>query len=222
MGATLRVVALWSSCMGATYYFIIGARYTVVQLPGSPFRKLCNCVPGTHSLWDRIAEAPDAAEAESVSIAIWQFMKDAGRLPSVSRVGAEWIRSVREHLGTLVAEIGVKVEVKLGNHIKKTGLANDQLTLPLLEAQSDFPDVRQDTIHQVKGESIDSVLVIGSTKFWNSVVKTVDDGDNSEDRRLAYVAMTRARHQLIVGLPQGQFDKHANKWESWGFVKFPS
>jgi len=178
-------------------------------------------IAGDDALWDRIAEAPDAAEARAVSLAIWRFVKDAGRLPSVSRLGEEWIQSVREQLAALIAKIGVKGEVKLGSHIRKTGLRNDQLALPLFKAQKDFPAVRQDTIHQVKGESIDSVLVIGSTRFWNSVVKAVDDGVSSEDRRLAYVAMTRARHQLIVGLPRGHFDKHAKTWTSWGFAVFP-
>ena len=77
--------------------------------------------------------------------------------------------------------------------------------------------MRQDTIHQVKGESIDAVLVIGSTKFWNSVMAAVRNGDNTEDRRLAYVAMTRARHLLVVGLPKRHYDKHLKTWVEWGF-----
>ena len=35
----------------------------------------------------------------------------------------------------------------------------------------------------MKGESIDAVLVIGSTKFWNSMMAAVRNGDNMEDRR---------------------------------------
>ena len=77
--------------------------------------------------------------------------------------------------------------------------------------------MRQDTIHQVKGESIDAVLVIGSTKFWNSVLAAVRCGDNTEDRWLAYVAMTRARHLLVVALPKGHYDKHSKTWVEWGF-----
>jgi ATP-dependent exoDNAse (exonuclease V) beta subunit len=69
----------------------------------------------------------------------------------------------------------------------------------------------------VKGESIDAVLVLGSTKFWNSVVESVVSRDNSEDRRLAYVAMTRARHLLVVGLPASHFDKYVAEWTGWGF-----
>ena len=45
----------------------------------------------------------------------------------------------------------------------------------------------------------------------------VRSGDNTEDRRLAYVAMTRARHLLVVGLPKGHYDKHSETWVEWGF-----
>ena len=69
----------------------------------------------------------------------------------------------------------------------------------------------------MKGESTDAVLVLGSSKFWNSVVDSVINDVNSEDRRLAYVAMTRARHLLVVGLSASHYDKHATKWLAWGF-----
>jgi superfamily I DNA/RNA helicase len=117
----------------------------------------------------------------------------------------------------LIVEIGIPDEQNLGQKIRKTGLDNVQLGLPLFEAQTLFPQIRQETIHQVKGESIDAVLVLGSAKFWNSVVDTIGSGENSEDRRLAYVAMTRARHVLVVGLPASHFDKHGDKWSAWGF-----
>ena len=45
----------------------------------------------------------------------------------------------------------------------------------------------------------------------------VRSGDNTEDRRLAYVAMTRARHLLVVGLPKGHYHKHSETWVEWGF-----
>ena len=91
------------------------------------------------------------------------------------------------------------------------------MALPLFELANEFPAVRQDTIHQVKGESIDAVLVIGGTRFWNSVLKAVENDENSEDRRLAYVAMTRARHLLVVGLPKGHFTRDSKTWLAWGF-----
>ena len=58
---------------------------------------------------------------------------------------------------------------------------------------------------------------MGSSKFWNSVVDSVINDENSEDRRLAYVAMTRARDLLVVGLPASHYDRHVAEWRAWGF-----
>ena len=172
---------------------------------------------GDDPLWERIDTDPKSRERMAVALAIWKFVKSPDRLTPVSQLGDTWIPSMRTQLASLIEEIGLQCDAKLGQHIKATGLSAAQKALPLFESVHEFPEVRQDTIHQVKGESIDAVLVIGSTKFWNSVMAAVRSGDNTEDRRLAYVAMTRARHLLVVGLPKGHYDKHSKTWVEWGF-----
>ncbi len=172
---------------------------------------------GDDPLWERIDADPMPRERTAVELAIWEFVKSPNRLSPVSQLGDTWIQSMRTQLAGLIEEIGLQCDVKLGQHIKSTGLSPAQKTLPLFESVHEFPEVRQDTIHQVKGESIDAVLIIGSAKFWNSVMAAVQSGDNTEDRRLAYVAMTRARHLLVVGLPKGHYDKHSKTWVEWGF-----
>ena len=172
---------------------------------------------GDDPLWERIDTDPMSRERTAVALAIWRFVKNRDRLAPVSQLGDTWIFSMRKQLGSLIEEIGLKCGARLGQHIKATGLSSAQKALPLVETVREFPTVRQDTIHQVKGESIDAVLVIGSTKFWNSVMAAVQSGDNTEDRRLAYVAMTRARHVLVVGLPKGHYDRHSKTWVEWGF-----
>ena len=172
---------------------------------------------GDDPLWERIDTDPKSREPMAVALAIWKFVKSPDRLTPVSQLGGTWIPSMRTQLASLIEEIGLQCDAKLGQHIKATGLSAAQKALPLFESVHEFPEMRQDTIHQVKGESIDAVLVIGSTKFWNSVMAAVRSGDNTEDRRLAYVAMTRARHLLVVGLPKGHYDKHSKTWVEWGF-----
>lgn len=168
-------------------------------------------------LWVRVDEFPESEETLRIKIAIWRFVKSQLGLPAMSLSGIEWISQLRQRLELLITGLGVKDAPNLNLKIKKTGLDDDQLKLPLFEVQTLFPSIRQETIHQVKGESIDAVLVLGSAKFWNSVVDSIVSKVNSEDRRLAYVAMTRARHLLVVGLPASHFDKHAAKWTEWGF-----
>ena len=172
---------------------------------------------GDDPLWERIDTDLNSRERMAVQLAIWKFVKSPNRLTPVSQLGDTWIPSMRTQLARLIEEIGLQCDAKLGQHIKATGLSAAQKARPLFESVHEFPEVRQDTIHQVKGESIDAVLVIGSTKFWNSVMAAVRSGDNTEDRRMAYVAMTRARHLLVVGLPKGHYDKHAKTWVEWGF-----
>ena len=172
---------------------------------------------GDDPLWERIDTDPNSRERMAVALAIWKFVKSPDRLTPVSQLGDTWIASMRTQLASLIEEIGLQCGAKLGHHIKATGLFAAQKAQPLFEAVHEFPEVRQDTIHQVKGESIDAVLVIGSTRFWNSVMAAVRSGDNTEDRRLAYVAMTRARHLLVVGLPKEHYDKHSKTWVDWGF-----
>lgn len=168
-------------------------------------------------LWQHLDEFPESEETNRAKIAIWRFVKSTSGLPSVNLTGSEWISRLRQSLELLIRGLGIKDVPNLNLKIKKTGLDENQIKLPLFEVQTLFPRIRQETIHQVKGESIDAVLVLGSAKFWNSVVESVVCGKNSEDRRLAYVAMTRARHVLVVGLPATHFNKYAVKWAEWGF-----
>jgi hypothetical protein len=168
-------------------------------------------------LWQNVDEYPDSDDAHRAKLAMWRFVKSQSGLPSVSLNGSQWILRLRENVGNLITELGIKEFPKLGQKIKKTGLSDTQMALPLFTDQKPFSPIRQETIHQVKGESIDAVLVLGSAKFFNSVIDSVSKGVSSEDRRLAYVAMTRARHLLVVGLPADHFDKHMQRWKDWGF-----
>lgn len=167
--------------------------------------------------WERFDEFPDSEESLRIKLEIWRFVKSPSGLPPINLNGGEWLSQLRQGLTKIISSLGFKDFSSIGNTIKKTGLDANQLTLPLFGEQKLFPSIRQETIHKVKGESIDAVLVLGSPRFWNSVVDAVISGTSTEDRRLAYVAMTRARHVLVVPLPSAHFDKHAEKWKAWGF-----
>jgi len=169
------------------------------------------------AIWDALDEDPEGKSTIQFKLNLWKFTKSKDGLPSVEENGTVWIDKLKTSLGVLLQNLGFTIIPKLGQKIRKTGLNQDQLALPLFQPQTLFPPIRQETIHQVKGESIDGVLVLGSTKFFNSVVTAIEEGKNTEERRVAYVAMTRARHVLVVGLPASHFDRYAGKWVSWGF-----
>ncbi|MBN2287092.1 MAG: ATP-dependent helicase [Tissierellales bacterium] len=172
---------------------------------------------GDDPIWEQIKEAQESSIEMFLNLTIWRFVKDRSRLISVSELGENWVETVRSQIKLLISELGLKCSVDLGHHITKKGLNKSKMNFPLFETKSDFPTIRQTTIHQVKGESIDAVLVVGAANFWNSVVKAVINKESTEDRRLAYVAMTRARNLLVVGLPQNHFNQHKSNWGGWGF-----
>lgn len=167
--------------------------------------------------WEIVDEDPESQASHRVRLALWKFIKSPEGLPSVSENGKEWIEKLRGNLTGLLTTIGVKNLPKMGLKIKPTGLDAGQLSLPLFQPQTVFPLIKQETIHHVKGESIDGVLVLGSSTFFNAVVCAIEAKKNVEERRLAYVAMTRARHTLLIGLPASHYDKHISSWQKWGF-----
>lgn len=179
--------------------------------------KVLREITGDDPYWEIINEKPDSIEARHMALCIWRFVKDGNKLPSVNLVGSNWISTVKKNIEDLIVEIGLNPISGLGYKINKRGLSNDQLSLPLFVVLNEFPKIRTETIHKVKGESIDAVMTVGSTRFWNSVVDAIENGENTEDRRLAYVAMTRARHFLFVSLPENHFNTHSKKWVKWGF-----
>ena len=77
-----------------------------------------------------------------------------------------------------------------------------------LEAESERPasnddeQLRLSTVHQAKGLEFDVVFVImlGDGLF-PSARSLKNDGDEEEERRLFYVAITRARNELYLSYP---------------------
>jgi superfamily I DNA/RNA helicase len=219
---TIRGVVNYSALMGITKEMALAAFHRDVR---KDYKKSFQIVERAIRemidepiFWDGIDDNPEAEASVRFKLALWRFTKSKDALPAVGESGTIWIDKLKSNLSLLLPELGITNIPKLGHKIRKTGLNQRQLALPLFQPQALFPPIRQETIHQVKGESIDAVLVLGSTKFFNSVVAAIEAGENTEERRLAYVAMTRARHALVLGLPAAHYDNHASKWIGWGFA----
>ena len=61
--------------------------------------------------------------------------------------------------------------------------------------------LRLTTIHQAKGLEFPVVFVIGLADGLFPLKRTIDDGDLEEERRLFYVAVTRAMEELYLSYP---------------------
>ncbi|GAA2164759.1 ATP-dependent helicase [Pedococcus bigeumensis] len=84
--------------------------------------------------------------------------------------------------------------------------------------------VRVDTIHGVKGQSFDAVLLVaappegwrdGQTDQWSTLL---DDGNTSEELRLVYVALTRARKVLVIAAPSSVSSAALESFAERGFA----
>lgn len=66
----------------------------------------------------------------------------------------------------------------------------------------DISRVRLMTVHQAKGLEFPIVFVIGAAEGLFPSKRSVEDGDIEEERRLFYVATTRAMNNLIITYPR--------------------
>lgn len=68
-------------------------------------------------------------------------------------------------------------------------------------APQDGEAVRLTTIHQSKGLEFDHVFIIGLAQGFFPTKRSIEAGDLEEERRLFYVAVTRAREELYLVYP---------------------
>ncbi len=66
----------------------------------------------------------------------------------------------------------------------------------------DTETIRLTTVHQAKGLEYDIVFVIGVTEGQFPTSRSVEAGDVEEERRLFYVAATRAKNELYISYPK--------------------
>ena len=62
--------------------------------------------------------------------------------------------------------------------------------------------IRLTTVHQAKGLEYDVVFLLGLAEGLFPIRRAIEDGDTEEERRLFYVAVTRAREELYLSFPK--------------------
>ncbi|EIK44157.1 ATP-dependent DNA helicase [Cellvibrio sp. BR] len=158
-------------------------------------------------------------EIRQISRLIWGFTRDANiGLPSSNlRADKEWhpllLARVKVLLITLDQKYGLKSAENLGNKLSKKGLTDAPLIDPNDLVTGQGARLRVDTVHQVKGESLDGVLYITTKEHITALLA----GVNSELGRIGYVAITRARNLLWVGVPESSLKEFKPALEAHGF-----
>lgn len=67
--------------------------------------------------------------------------------------------------------------------------------------EPDEDAVRMSTIHQAKGLEFPVVFLISCADEWLPLKRAIEEGDVEEERRLFYVAVTRAMDELYISFP---------------------
>jgi DNA helicase-2/ATP-dependent DNA helicase PcrA len=145
------------------------------------------------------------------------FQPKAGGGQRVARTPAESVRLAIEgwygaHLRTLFPDwrereddlqglVGFASRFEdLGEMVAQVALLNGETSDKSPEPEEDT--LRLTTIHQSKGLEFPVVMVIGVAEGLLPLQRAVDDGDIEEERRLFYVACTRAMDQLHLFCPR--------------------
>ncbi len=174
----------------------------------SAFKLVASCIVALldsppDGLLSKLAKPAHFPEVKGLHRLLWAFTRNAGvGLPSSELVAAkEWhaalLERIRNLLDRVQADFGFRPVGNLGRKLAKRGLPETPLALAEDLAADRGTRIRVDTVHQVKGESIDAVLYVATKEH----VLAMLDGVGTELGRIGYVAITRARNLLWIGVP---------------------
>lgn len=152
---------------------------------------------------------------------LWSFTRDAQTgLPSSDLAAkGEWHRLLLQNVGQLLDGIQQDINLlpvdTLSQRITRRDLPDRPLNAGFDLAAQQGPNIRIDSVHQVKGESIDAVLYVGSKPH----IRGLLDGVQSEVGRIGYVAVTRAKDLLWLAVPAASMTEFREELTAAGFVE---
>ncbi|WP_342736917.1 ATP-dependent helicase [Bradyrhizobium sp. B117] len=153
--------------------------------------------------------------------AIWSFVRDADRgLPSGKLLAkSEWHPLLKARLLVLLQRLEADFSLKLGDSIGQKLANKALLDAPIIELSDLATDqgkpVHVSTVHQVKGESIGAVMYVAD----RAQVRKMLDGTHTEDGRIGYVAVTRARNLFVLAVPENCIGSFESELVACGFSK---
>ena len=151
---------------------------------------------------------------------VWAFVRNPNLgLPAATLRGeTQWhpllLERTRALLGKIAQDHGLASAGNLGNRLAKRYLPDTPLSAAAgIAASHDVPRIRVYTVHKAKGESLDAVLYLANREHASALLAGVD----SEIGRIGYVAVTRARNLLWLGVPANALEELRPRLEARGF-----
>ena len=150
---------------------------------------------------------------------LWQFVRDpdTGLPPSTLLADTEWLPllldRVRQLLATLQSDFGLAPINGLGNKLTRRDLPHASLVAADDLGTQRNTRIRVDTVHKAKGESLDAVLYMATKEH----IEAMLDGVATEVGRIGYVAVTRAKNLLWLGVPAAVLPDLRQRLTDFGF-----
>lgn len=172
-------------------------------------------------LLSRILRPGQYPEVKPLRRVIWAFVRNSDTgLPLASLIAdTKWhpllVVRVQTLLESIQARFGLQPVDHLGKRLAKRELPHAPLAAldpPAVEHKR----IRIDTVHQVKGETLDAVLYIATKPHVQALV----DGVGTEDGRIGYVALTRARDLFWLGVPENNLAELKERLLGLGFQEW--
>ncbi|WP_440973607.1 UvrD-helicase domain-containing protein [Pseudomonas koreensis] len=192
------------------------------------FRLVCQAVVGLiddapYGLSAALQGSPHDVLLLRLRRMLWAFTRseEMGLPLSSLQAKSKWHPKLLANLRTLLAniekEFGLKTVSTFGQRMAKKSLEDVALT-GAEAAEQNGPGIRVETVHQVKGESIGSVLYVATKSNVSAMLK----GTGTEEGRIGYVALTRAKNLFWLAVPKGSLDAMRESLAKAGFTELPT
>lgn len=183
------------------------------------FYLICPESQNYRQFWDSLSEA----EQKAFHRMIWNFVRnpDPG-LPSVKTNDTDtWHHKLKTNLDKFIKQLSSnvipteqlnKILSSLGRIVVRTKLDITKLVENANQIKQPF-SIAINTVHSVKGDEFDAVLYFLKKKQLDAWHKQTD----SEEGRINYVALTRAKKLFCAAVPEEHFEKYSKIFFDLGF-----
>lgn len=190
------------------------------------FKIVVSCVVGLladppQGLISMLMQPTRYPEVRPLHREIWNFARnqDSGLPSSLLIADTQWhpllLTRAKALLKKLQSEYDLVATDNVGNKLAKKGLPNTPLMSIGSLADTQGPRIRVDTVHKVKGESLDAVLYLAKKEH----IAALLTGVSTEVGRIGYVAVTRARNLLWLGVPANALKELRSELLACGFME---
>lgn len=152
------------------------------------------------------------------------------KLPSSEKILAEWVTTLKKVTEEILATHGLTINGTrvLNNVIKIKNSDNRSSTFKEIPVKKFFEktiktEYTRSSVHGVKGETYDGILLLIPSRNGKITPGILQNGDlNSEEMRIAYVAMTRPRKLLVVAMPRNKKTVEYQRFSrnDWEYITF--